>query len=88
MEATTLHLHPKEPPNPNGKKSYAMVTSDQTSEIMKIYAKFVEEARKERNILEIKFTRMPNSISEGSRKQYVDIETIGEYLFDEKGLKP
>ena len=55
---------------------------------MKNYAKLVDKARKERNILEIKFTRLPNSPSEGSRKQYIDIETIGEYLFDEMGLKP
>ena len=59
-----------------------MVASDQTSELMKNYAKLVEKARKERNILEVKFTRIPNSVPEGSRKQYIDIVTISDYLFD------
>ena len=88
MEATTLPFHPKEPSDPPGKRSYAKVASDHTSELMKNYVLLVDKAKKERNILEIKFSKLPNSTAEGPRRQYIDIETIGEYVSDEMGLKP
>ena len=72
MEATTQHPHHKKPPDPPGKRSYANVAKDHTSEMMKNYASLVEIAKNERNVLEIKFTRIPDSTADRSRRQYVE----------------
>ena len=47
-----------------------------------------EAAKRERNVIEIRFQRQKKSDDDGRQNRYIDMETISEYCFTELGLKP
>ena len=87
----TGHKNPKnkEPPD-SEKMSYANAAKN-TTELLKTYANLIERARHERNKIKIRFKELKNENVEKEqtgRTPYIDMETIGKYIFNHLGIKP
>ena len=72
---------------PDHRMSYAAMTKASMG-ILKKFNEMKEAAKKERNVIEIRFQRQKNNEEDGKQNQYVDLETISEYCFSELGLNP
>ena len=74
------------PPDPD-KVSYASAAKDKSKQI-RGFANLIENAKNERNKIEIKFTKLKNSPESDKSARYIDLEIIREYIFTILKIKP
>ena len=85
MESKGGGPHGDRPPDPQ--KSYAFMARG-PKPILRKFSMMREAAKKERNVIEIRFQKQRVNGDSGRQNKYVDLETISEYCFSELGLKP
>ena len=76
---------PDKPPTLHS--SYAKATKG-NKETFKQFAEIVERSRKERNKIEIRFTKIKDLQTSEKPSRYIDMETISDYIFTELGINP
>ena len=76
---------PDKPPTLHS--SYAKATKG-NKEGFKQFAEIVERSKKERNKIEVRFTKIKDSSSSEKPSRYIDMETISDYIFTELGVNP
>ena len=72
---------------PPDKPSYAKATKG-NKETFKQFAEIVERSKKERNKIEIRFTKIKDLQTSEKPSRYIDMETISDYIFTELGINP
>ena len=72
---------------PPDKLSYAKATKG-NKETFKQFAEIVERSKKERNKIEIRFTKIKDLQTSEKPSRYIDMETISDYIFTELGINP
>ena len=73
---------------PESHYSYASAARDRKATV-KQFADIIETAKKERNTIEIKFSKIRDTQEPGARpSRYIEMETLSEYIFTELGIKP
>ena len=73
---------------PDRPLSYASMTKGRISKNVKAYADLVAKHKKERNMIEIKFTRMKKQNDLARPNRNVEIDTVSEYVFGELNVNP
>ena len=73
---------------PESHYSYASAARDRKATV-KQFADIIEKAKKERNTIEIKFSKIRDTQEPSARpSRYIEMETLSEYIFTELGIKP
>ena len=86
MEGETFQGGGTRPPDEN--RSYANATRGGMNDNVRAYAAFVQSQKKERNLIELKFKKDQSLTSDQSVNRYLDLETVGDFIFNTLKVEP